>query len=196
MTHLFEPFFTTKGPGKGTGLGLAQVYGIVKQHEGSLDVTSQVGQGSTFTLYLPLQSMAAPGQTQGTAADPLPGGGEGILVVEDNPAIRLSVVETLGELGYQVRSAADGVAALAILAEADAGNVALLITNLVMPEMGGVELAQTVRQRYPTIKILPMTGHPLDEGGEALRQIGVGDWIQKPFGISELAAKVRALLDQ
>ncbi|MFZ2421054.1 MAG: ATP-binding protein, partial [Anaerolineae bacterium] len=144
LPHILEPFFTTKEPGKGTGLGLAQVYGIVKQHDGSMDVRSQVGQGSTFTFYLPLHT-AAPVQAQ-MAAAALTGGSECILVVEDNPARRISVTETLTNLGYQVRSAADGVEALAILAEAGAAAVDLLVSDLVMPQMGGIELAQQVRQ--------------------------------------------------
>ena len=195
LPHLFEPFFTTKEPGQGTGLGLAQVYGIVKQHDGSIAVESQVGVGTTFTVYLPLHDAPSPPAPYAPANESLLGAGERILLVEDNPAMRMAVSDSLEGLGYQVFSAADGVEALEILAQ-QAEAILLMISDLVMPRMGGVELAQTARLRYPTLKILIMTGHPLGESEEELRQSGIQGWIQKPFSISELSDYIQSLLEK
>ena len=194
MPRLFQPFFTTKEQGKGTGLGLAQVYGIVKQHDGAISAASHVGQGTTFSVYLPLPEddhVEVPSLAQ---TSPLPGGGETILVAEDNDAIRMAIGETLEELGYIILSAANGKEALAIL-DTQVESVSLLLSDMVMPEMGGLELAQTMARRHPGLKTMIMSGHPLTESKETLQQAGILDWIQKPFDIDALAQQIRDALD-
>ena len=192
--QIFEPFFTTKEVGKGTGLGLSLVYGIVKQHGGFIAVHSQMGAGTTFTVYLPvLTSDPVPMRkvkTEGVTA----GGSETILLVEGNPALRQSVADALVELGYQVLSAANGVEALEIFANQDSA-IDLVLTDLVMPGLGGGELAKMLRHQRPDIKILIMTGHPLNENKSLLRELEEIEWLQKPFEVEDLADRLRAVLD-
>ncbi len=194
LPHIFEPFFTTKEQGQGTGLGLAQVYGIVKQHDGSIGVESQPGQGTTFTVYLPLHSEPpSPIDSSATNEAALPGDGTTILLVEDNLALRMAVSDSLEGLGYRIYTAADGIEALEIL-DQQANTISLMLSDLVMPRMGGVELAQAARRRHPTLKIVMMTGHPLRESEVELRLAGIEGWVRKPFSIGELADQVRAVL--
>lgn len=193
FTHLFEPFFTTKEPGTGTGLGLAQVYGIVKQHGGSIDVKSNVGEGTAFTIYLP-RLMSMPAESAFALADDTTlSGTEAVLLVEDNEAMRLSVADSLAELGYQVIAVGNGKEALAMLGKGTA--VSLLLTDYVMPEMGGRDLCRIVHKQYPHIKMLLMTGYPLGEDNATLREDGITDWIKKPFLIEALARKIRKALN-
>ncbi|KAA3665210.1 MAG: response regulator [Chloroflexi bacterium] len=194
LPRLFEPFFTTKAPGKGTGLGLAQVYGIVKQHDGFMDVLSQVGEGTTFTIYLPLLSESPEKDASELEMDVLPGGSELILLVEDNPVMRSSVADALVGLGYKVLAAENGREAIVMLTEID-NSVSLVVSDLIMPEMGGLELYQTVRRLGMVPKMLIMTGYPLRQNRDELQQEGIDGWIQKPFAIDALAIKVREVLD-
>jgi PAS domain S-box-containing protein len=193
VSRIFEPFFTTKQVGHGTGLGLATVYGIVKQNGGFINVYSEVGRGSTFKVYLPRFAGTA-GQVRAEEGAALTrGAGETILLVEDEPAIMTVGAAILGDLGYVVLAAATPGEALR-LADAHAGQIALLITDVVMPEMNGWELAQSVQQRCPDLRVLFMSGYTanvvIDRGG-----LGAAvDFIQKPFAIRDLAAKVRAAL--
>jgi two-component system, cell cycle sensor histidine kinase and response regulator CckA len=190
LPHIFEPFFTTKAPGKGAGLGLSQVYGIVKQHGGAIDVRSRPDQGSVFTVYLPrlADPIADPEPTPREAA--APGRGETILLVEDNQALQEATAEMLEAWGYGVLRAQNGVEALAVLAEE---KVDLVLSDLIMPEMGGRELSRRLRQAYPQVKLLVITGHAPQGEYAGLLQEGV-TWLQKPFSVDELAAKVQALL--
>jgi two-component system, cell cycle sensor histidine kinase and response regulator CckA len=191
LDRIFDPFFTTKTPGTGTGLGLAQVYGIIKQHDGFIDVDSQMDSGTVLTLYLPL--IDKPTADQGGDGSLVAAhGSETILLVEDNAAMRHSMQETLANLGYRVIEAENGLVALAYLANGQEP-VDLVISDLVMPEMGGLELRQHIRQLQPDLKLLLMTGHPLENHHEKLPEFG---WLQKPFGLHELAACVRQLLDK
>ena len=197
LPHIFEPFFTTKFPGQGTGLGLAQVYGIVKQHDGFLTVNSQVKQGTTFIIYLPLFNSPQPLLQESKEDAVISRGSETILLVEDNPAMRQSVADSLEGLGYRVLCAEDGVAALEVLAQEEGSSgagVDLVLSDLVMPRMGGAELTTALALRYPTIKILIMTGHPLNDGHQLLQQMGKGAWIQKPFKMDTLSDRIRDLL--
>jgi signal transduction histidine kinase len=194
LPHLFQPFFTTKGVGQGTGLGLAQVYGIVKQHEGVIEVESQVGQGTTFSIYLPLHQSAVEDDLPVTPLENAVGGGETILLVEDNDAIRQAVGDTLETLGYRVISAHSGQQALDILAEG-ADTISLLISDMVMPQVGGLEMAEIVATRHPDLGILIMSGHPLNMGNDVMQQANILGWIQKPFDIDLLAKQIRAILD-
>jgi two-component system, cell cycle sensor histidine kinase and response regulator CckA len=188
--HIFEPFFTTKAPGKGAGLGLSQVYGIVKQHGGAIDVRSRPDQGSVFTVYLPRLADPTADLEPTPQAVEVQGRGETLLLVEDNQALQEALAELLETWGYGVLRARNGVEALAMLAEE---RVDLVLSDLVMPEMGGMELSRRLRQTYPRVKLLVMTGHaPRGEYAGLLRE-GV-TWLQKPFSVDELVATVQALL--
>lgn len=194
LSRIFDPFFTTKGPEKGTGLGLAQVYGIVKQHSGSIGVQSKVGQGTTFNLYLPLIATSPAQPTAPTQTDALSGGHEVILLVEDNKAMRESVADVLGDLGYEIVVAENGEEAISRLEQMHRP-VSLVLSDLVMPGMSGLELFAQLRHSYPGIRCLLMTGH-LPESAAAAG-FGEGapiDWLQKPFSIPVLADRIRQIL--
>jgi two-component system cell cycle sensor histidine kinase/response regulator CckA len=196
LTHIFEPFFTTKPDGLGTGLGLATVYGIVKQHGGSLSVCSEPGQGTTFEIYLP----AVEGQVNliktihAGVLDKDLRGLETILVVEDNLQVRDLARAILERLGYTVLLAEDGLEALKVLA----GYVApvhLVLTDVAMPGMNGRDLLAKISGAYPHVRTLLMSGY----SDHALVPPGVSevsvDFIQKPFTVEVLALKVREALD-
>ena len=192
MAHLFEPFFTTKPPGEGTGLGLATLYGIVKQSGGHAVVRSDVGAGSTFELWFPRAARAEPKlsvrpPSHFPPAGTLRGAGERVLVVEDEDGLRRLVVEILSNAGYTVRSAAGGEAALRMVVEED-GEPALLLTDVVMPRMSGRALAQRVRQVRPSVRVLLMSGH---DAGEQGRDLPI---VEKPFSEDRLLAKIRDVL--
>ncbi|HXF61976.1 MAG TPA: response regulator [Caldilineaceae bacterium] len=193
LNHIFDPFFTTKQPGKGTGLGLAQVYGIVQQLDGRIDVESTVGQGARFTIYLPLleQSITAPASLLLSQHAKL-GSGEIILLVEDEDALRLAISDMLTGLGYRVITAANGRDALELYA-ARRHEIVLVISDLVMPEMGGIELYHELRQRYPQARVLLITGYPLDEDNR-LHQSGEVQWLLKPFTVEVLARRIAEAL--
>lgn len=193
LPHLFEPFFTTKQPGQGTGLGLAQVHGIVKQHDGSIAVESQPGRGTTFVIYLPIYETGPAPAPAVVNHQTEQGAGESILLVEDNEAMRMALADSLEGLGYRVFPAVDGIEALEILAQQTNG-ISLMLSDLVMPRMGGVELSHQARSRFPALKIIIMTGHPLHESEDELRQAGIEGWIRKPFSVSELTDQVQAVL--
>lgn len=192
LPHLFEPFFTTKEAGKGTGLGLAQVYGIIAQHDGFIRVDSQVGAGTTFSIYLPLLEPTAPG-----AADDKPtvmslGGAETILLVEDNAATAQAVLISLESLGYRVLLAADGVEALSVYQGNPAG-IDLVLSDMVMPRMGGLDLYKRLSDLNPRLKMIIMTGYPLADDDKTLLEKRLVEWILKPFEIEALNAKLRQL---
>ena len=196
--HMFEPFFTTKEPGKGTGLGLAIVYGVVKQLGGWTHVDSKPGQGTTFEIYLPraeeVKAAAAVAEMRGNLAA-VPKGTETILLVEDELGIRELAGDFLQRQGYMVLTAMDGNEALRI-AQGHEDLIHLLVTDIVMPNIGGKELAQRLTQVRPQIKVLFMSGYP-DHPALASADIGVQTTVlQKPFLLDALAHKVRNLLDQ
>ncbi|MCB8983317.1 MAG: PAS domain S-box protein [Ardenticatenaceae bacterium] len=191
LPRIFDPFFTTKAPGKGTGLGLAQLYGIVKQHDGSVSVDSRVGEGTTITIYLPRFVAQAKEERSAASRATAPSGTETILLVEDNPKVLASVVAVLAQFGYNVLPVQNGLEALDVLAQNDK-RVDLVLSDMVMPEMGGLELQQSVKLRYPDLPLLLMTGYPLGEQDPGLTGAA---WIMKPFDSSELGRKIRALLD-
>lgn len=193
--RVFEPFFTTKEVGKGTGLGLSVVYGIIKQSGGYIDVTSEPGSGSTFTIYLPRLSSAVSLSRPPIAVRPLPSGREGILIVEDEQAVRRLILNLLRQQGYDVIEASDGDEALRLF-EKTAGAIHLLITDLVMPRLGGFELAQRLALQRPGAKVLYMSGYSDDT---LLRREGLpvgADFLQKPFTPEALSRKVREVLDK
>lgn len=192
MEHIFEPFFTTKPVGKGTGLGLAQVYGIIKQHGGCIDVKSQIGAGTQFTLYLPELSPAPCANLVSSATqDESLGNGETVLIVEDDNAARHALQCLLQTYNYKVLSAENGLRALHILHDQPQG-IALVISDMVMPEIGGMELYRRVSENGgPQIKFLFITGHPMDEASQALLEAGKVRWLQKPFSAAELTSLIR-----
>ena len=193
MLHIFEPFFTTKGIGEGTGLGLATVYGIVKQNNGFINVYSEPGEGTTFSIYLP-RHLGEAEQTRGKdMIEPIPQGHGTILLVEDEPAILQLTKELLEICGYTVLSAntsAEGIR----LASEHQGKIDLLMTDVIMPEMNGRDLADKLKAHYPQLKCLFMSGYTYDiiSRQGALKE-GL-DFIQKPFSLPALAAKVREVL--
>jgi PAS domain S-box-containing protein len=206
LPHIFDPFFTTKAPGEGSGLGLAQVHGIVKQHEGEIGVQSpstgsgQEGHGTTFTIYLPALPVHQPEAPALELLALAKGQGETILVVEDNQATRQALVDSLELLNYRTLEAADGREALEILERQTSEvsedfrslGVALVLSDVVMPEMGGVALFHALRQRDLMVKVVLLTGHPLEEEMESLRTQGLSDWLPKPLNLEQLS-KVLAL---
>ena len=193
-SHLFEPFFTTKEKGKGTGLGLSTVYGIVKQSGGNITVESAPGRGTTFRIYFPRIEQEVPGSTGAVEAIDPARGRETILLVEDEPAVRGLVQETLRLHGYTVLEARHGIEALLSSAKY-VGPIHLLLTDVVMPQMSGPEVAEKILTIRPEIKVLYMSGypdHPVFEQGGVSRQTG---FLPKPFSPHGLAQKVREVLD-
>ena len=194
LNHLFEPFFTTKAVGRGTGLGLATVYGIVQLHRGWIEVASAPGAGTTFSVFIPASDDAV--EPAGTAAGPdaLPGGSETILVVEDEAAVRLLVRTSLRRAGYQVFEAEDASAALRVWDER-AGRIDLLLSDMVMPGgMSGAELAQRLRQQNPALKVIVASGY--SRRTDTSDPFGAGvEHLPKPFDVTTLARAVRRVLD-
>jgi CheY-like chemotaxis protein len=191
--HIFEPFFTTKPVGEGTGLGLAQVYGIVKQHDGYIDVHSQIGEGTTFIIYLPALKVARETEKISLASDAFRGRGQTVLVVEDDPTTRQALQALLEAQNYNVLLASDGIEALQCI-ENTATPIELVISDIVMPEMGGVALYQTLQEQYPDLKMLFITGHPLDKESRILLEEGGVHWLQKPFSVQGFSQTVKGLL--
>lgn len=179
LPHIFEPFFTTKEVGKGSGLGLAQVHGIVKQHGGHVKVDSVPGQGATFTVFLPPLLTHTPSNTAEEAAPIYRGHGETILLVEDEVTVLKVMKATLQNLGYQVLTATNGKEALQVYTQ-HKENISLILSDMVMPDMDGAALFTTMREKDPAVRVLLMSGYPLTEQGAALLEQGVVDWFQKP----------------
>ena len=194
QSHIFEPFFTTKGEGKGSGLGLSTVFGIVTQCGGAIDVTSRVGHGTRFDLYFPSVESdiltTVPTQPLGQPQR----GTETILLVEDEPSVRTLVRDELRKLGYRVLEAKNGVEAC-LLATQQAGSLHLLLTDVVMPGMGGRELAQHLSVIKPDLRTLFISGYMDDVGIMAGQEEGMSSFLQKPFTPEVLARAVRNLLD-
>jgi PAS domain S-box-containing protein len=194
QSRIFEPFFTTKEKGKGTGLGLSTVYGIVEQHQGAIEVESVLGLGTTFRISLPGARDSARVQAPEPAVAGPGRGAETVLLVEDEEAVRKLVCDILAGYGYRVLDAADGRAALA-LHERHGRDIAMLLTDVVMPQMSGRTLAERLRARQPDLKVLYMSGYTDDVIGNH----GVLDsqmaYLQKPFTPDALAHKVREVLD-
>ncbi|MCF8083901.1 MAG: PAS domain S-box protein [Deltaproteobacteria bacterium] len=195
MDHLFDPFFTTKEVGRGTGLGLATVYGMVKQNSGFIYVYSEPGEGTTFKIYLPMHKEKTAGTPAAAVKKPVPGGNETILVAEDEEVLLQTCKHVLERQGYTVLAARKPGEALA-LAEQHPGEIHMLLTDVVMPEMNGRELAERLQVLRPETKCLFMSGYTAD----VVARHGVLDrgveFIEKPFSFTGLATKVREVLDQ
>jgi two-component system, cell cycle sensor histidine kinase and response regulator CckA len=195
LERIFEPFFSTKEVGKGTGLGLATVYGLVKQHQGWIEVSSTIRVGTTFTIYFPLaRSRTQQEESMPQVTAPVSGGHETIMVVEDEPVLREMVCEILRQYHYEVIEAGSGVEALRVWDEFD-GRVDLLLTDMVMPEgMTGRELASQLKKRKPELKVIYSSGYSPDSNG---RDLGQSDtvFLAKPYLPPQLARTVRQSLD-
>jgi two-component system cell cycle sensor histidine kinase/response regulator CckA len=192
--HIFEPFFTTKGPGQGTGLGLATVYGVVKQSSGGLTVDSQLGKGSTFKIFLPRTQEPAIAPASDKPSAKVSKGTGTILLVDDEEALLNLTAERLKECGYSVLPARDGIQALEI-ARSFQGPIHLLLTDIMMPRMGGLALARSMSELRSGIRILFMTGHA--ERGDIYREAlrSGAESIQKPFSNERLIRLVGHMLD-
>lgn len=195
MPRIFEPFFTTKEVGKGTGLGLATVFGIVQQHQGWINVYSEAGQGTTFRIYLPRLAGFVEKSPIGSTLAHVRGGKETILVVEDDPSLRASVCIALRRLGYRVIEAVDGGEALKIWSQ-QRSEIHLLLTDLVMPGgMTGKELGERILKDNPKLKVIYSSGYSLELADkDFLLQSGV-NFLTKPFQIAELGRAIRTQLD-
>jgi two-component system, cell cycle sensor histidine kinase and response regulator CckA len=192
--HIFEPFFTTKGVGQGTGLGLATVYGVVEQSKGHISVESKVGQGTRFAILLPRLAPQAASDREEVRPDAMLQGTETVLLVEDDEAARGLWQEMLQTLGYRVLAASNGTQAVEMGSE-HAGRIDLLLTDVVMPRMGGRELHEILAEAHPGLRVIFMSGYTADT---ILRQ-GIAEtgrpFLQKPFTAQQFARKVRETLD-
>jgi len=192
LARVFEPFFTTKEIGAGTGLGLAMVYGFVKQSGGHIEVHSRLGQGTNFDIYLPVAAQIHIGNPA-TKTSSLPGGTETILLVEDEDAVRTLAKRLLESRGYRVVEAASPQEALVRVGQLE--DVRLLLTDVVMPKMSGRALADRLIESYPELSVLFMSGYT----DEAVLRHGVENakvaFLQKPFTPATLLEKVRSVLD-
>jgi signal transduction histidine kinase len=191
--HLFEPFFTTKGVGKGTGLGLATVYGIVKQSEGYIQVDSETGRGSRFSIYLPRVAAASAPVVPAAEAPAAPRGAGTILVVEDEEPVRLLVVDILEASGYSLLAAENGLEALEVVGR-HAGPIDLVVTDVVMPQMGGRQFAERLGGLRPGTPVLYMSGYPDGAFGPDGFVVPGAAFLQKPFTTAALGREVQALL--
>lgn len=194
--QIFEPFFSTKDPAEGTGLGLATVYGIVQQSNGHVRVESEPGRGACFEVYFPAVSDPVESPRKPVVVPTSPSGSETVLLVEDEAAVRGLLRRFMDGKGYRVLEAADGEEALSVV-ESEAGRIDLLLTDLVMPGMGGFELAHRLEAKLPEVKILFMSGY--SEGAEAFFNSGLvsdaRNFLQKPFSTDLLAQRLREVLD-
>ena len=189
LPRVFEPFFTTKERGRGTGLGLSQVHGIVRQHEGHIVITSQVGKGTTVQVYLPALEERGEAVPSAPPVAPASPGGT-VLLVEDEVFVREAVRAALEHLGCRVLTAGSGKEALALY-ERRKGEIGLLLTDMVMPDMGGLELARTLRAQNPDLPVVVMSGYSLEERSRQALAQGALEWLQKPVDQGKLAEVLR-----
>jgi CheY-like chemotaxis protein len=197
MTRIFEPFFTTKEVGKGTGLGLATAYGIVKQHNGWIEVASEIGRGTTFSVFLPAQGEPVRAHTQIPASAPeIRGGKETILIVEDEALLRQMANIILRDCGYQVLEASSGHEAMQLW-QLHQQSIDLLLTDMVMPEgMSGMQLAERLLASKPSLRIIFASGYSVDDLDTEFLRAGHAEFLQKPYTHLSLPKAVRECLDK
>jgi nitrogen-specific signal transduction histidine kinase/CheY-like chemotaxis protein len=193
-SHLFEPFFTTKLPGKGTGLGLSTVYGIIRQSGGHIGVDSELGKGTSVKVYLPRAREASESARHTKHSEQMPRGNETILLAEDEQRVRGVTATVLARLGYRVLEARDGQEALEVAKEY-AGEIHLLLTDIMMPRISGRELADHLRRDRPAIKVLLSSGYSDDAASQVTLDASI-PFLQKPFTPGSLAIKIREVLDE
>jgi nitrogen-specific signal transduction histidine kinase len=194
-SKIFDPFFTTKEPGKGTGLGLATVFGIVKQNKGSIYVVSEQSKGTIFTIYWPAVDQPIPKSKSRAELQKKMEGKESVLLVEDDEAVRQFTSEILKNLGYRVEQAAHGEAAIYLIEE-KGFKPDLIITDIIMPKMNGRELAENIKEKLPKTKILLMSGYSDNQislNGKLDKDF---HFIAKPFSINKFAKKIRDVLQK
>jgi PAS domain S-box-containing protein len=194
LPHIFEPFFTTKPVGQGTGLGLAQVYGIIKQHDGHIDVSSRVGQGAEFNIYLPALAEPSYERKHTEPLAPLDGKGKVVMVVEDDPVTLAALQALLESRNYDVITARNGYEAIQQY-DRSREDISLVVSDVVMPQMDGVKLYNALMDRSPNTKVLFVTGHPLQGESQALLEGGDVHWLQKPFSAREFTRLVQGLME-
>jgi two-component system, cell cycle sensor histidine kinase and response regulator CckA len=190
--QIFDPFFTTKDKGRGTGLGLASVYGIIKNHSGIIMVDSAIGRGTAFTIYLPVSSQ--PAKPEKVSNKTIIKGTETILIVDDESMILEVGRHMLEKLGYQVVSADNGEKAVAAIRE-NTDKISMVLLDMIMPGMDGGKTFDLIREIKPEMPVLLSSGYALDGQAEKIMERGCDGFIQKPFQITELSQKVRKILD-
>lgn len=197
MSRIFEPFFTTKEVGKGTGLGLATVYGIIKQHEGWIEVASEVAKGTIFSIYFPAQGEAVQVKApEAVAATELRGGRETVLVVEDEDVLREMAQAILEDCGYTVLQASSGAQALKLW-EQHHETIDLVVTDMVMPEgVSGMELATQLFARKPSLRVVLASGYSMDDLNNDFVRASRAVFLQKPYTHITLTKAVRDCLDK
>ena len=191
--HLFDPFFTTKEVGKGTGLGLASAYGIVKQHDGWIDVYSALCKGTTFKIFLPIAEGQIKADTDELTED-IPGGKEGILIIDDEETIRNFAREALEQYGYTVHLASNGKEGLNLYLK-NRDSISLIVLDVSMPHLSGTETLEKLRFMNSDTKVIIISGYPKTRIEKFLERFGVAAYMAKPFGPDELARTVRRILD-
>ena len=194
--RIFDPFFTTKGKDKGTGLGLSTVYGIIKQSRGNIWVYSEPGRGTTFKIYLPRAEEEVVNLPEKDEIGKLPRGNEVVLLVEDDPSVRALAARVLRTQGYTVLEAANGEEAMYIAQDLVVKEIHLLVTDVVMPRMGGNELANRFKALYPNLRILFISGYTDKVVRHHVVLSNEAQFLQKPFSLMDLAIKVREVLDK
>src|SRR6266571_4469021 len=192
LARVFEPFFTTKPLGVGTGLGMAMVYGLVKQHKGFVHLYSEIGQGTTAKVYLPAVYHRAP-PLKAVDDEILPGGTETILLVEDDPTMRSVAQELLAKVGYRVLAAVDGEQGLAMY-RAHRAELRLVLTDVIMPKLSGFQLYEAIRRDSPALKVLFTSGFPAPNYRKTVGLDAAVAFVTKPWTASELLGRVRTLL--
>jgi CheY-like chemotaxis protein len=195
LQHIFEPFFTTKVAGEGTGLGLSQVYGIIRQHNGVIDMQTDVGKGTDLIIYLPSIDKQEEEIIIEEDSELLEGHGETILVVEDNEEVRGLIETVLSRLGYTLLTASNGHEAIGIFEE-NSESIRLVITDVVMPEMGGVEMSVILKERKPSLPIIALSGYPIGIEEDSIKDAGIEELIHKPVHINTLAEMLYKLLNK
>jgi CheY-like chemotaxis protein len=190
--RIFEPFFTTKEMGRGTGLGLATVYGIIRGHYGFIDVTSEPGHGTCFMLYLPASDNEV--VEDEPVEETILSGKETILLVDDEETVLEVTKEILESLGYEVLSACNGQDAIDVYKQ-EGERIDLIILDMIMPGMGGGEAFEILKQMNPDIRIILSSGYSVDGQAKGIMEKGVKAFLQKPFRIHQLSQKVREALD-